>query len=476
MFRLQPLLPPRLSQTPRSHGSQLLSRAIFREYDIRGVTGKDLTPDVARLVARAFAAFLADKGVTGEVVVGRDNRPSGVDLHREMVQGLLDSGLNVVDIGIVPTPLAYWAQHKLGVAGGIQITGSHNPPEFNGFKLGLGNHSIYGADIQRIYEIAAAGKFPSGQGTLRNQDVIADYVEDVGARIGPMSRSIKCVVDCGNGAGAVVAKRLFDRLGMQPKILFGESDGTFPNHHPDPTVPKNLEDLIAAVRKDGAELGIAFDGDADRIGLVDEEGDIIWGDHILIIYARDVLARTGKGQPIIFDVKCSQALPEEVEKAGGKPLMWKTGHSLIEEKMHETHAPIAGEMSGHMFFAEGWYGFDDAMYGAARLLRIVADSGMTVREMMADVPRFISTPELRVDCADDKKFGIVNEAKKHFASLHDVIDVDGVRVLFGDGWGLIRASNTQPVLVMRFEARTQEHLDSIRNEMEGWLRTQGVTV
>ena len=453
-----------------------LSQHIFREYDIRGVTGKDLTPDVARAVARGYAAFLADAGVNGEIAVGRDNRPSGTELHRELVAGLVESGLDVVDIGIVPTPLAYWAQANLKVAGGIQITGSHNPPEFNGFKLGIGTRSIYGKDIQRIYEIAAAGKFPSGKGSVREEAVIDRYVEDVGQRIGRISRDIKCVVDCGNGAGALVAKKLFDRIGLAPKILFGESDGTFPNHHPDPTVPENLKDLLEAVAANKAELGIAFDGDADRIGVVDEDGAIIWGDQLLIIYARDVLARTGKGQPIIFDVKCSQALPEEVEKAGDKPLMWKTGHSLIEEKMHETHAPIACEMSGHMFFAEGWYGFDYAMYGAARLLRIVADTGKSVKEMMADVPRFVSTPEIRVDCPDDVKFGIVAKATRHFSASHKVIDVDGVRVLFGDGWGLIRASNTQPVLVMRFEARTREHLDAIRNEMEGWLRLEGVSV
>jgi phosphomannomutase/phosphoglucomutase len=453
-----------------------LSQNIFREYDIRGVTGKDLTPDVARAVARAYAAFLADAGVKGEIAVGRDNRPSGEELHRELVGGLLESGLDVVDIGIVPTPLAYWAQNNLEVAGGIQITGSHNPPEFNGFKLGIGTRSIYGKDIQRIYEIAVAGKFPEGKGTLRREAVIDRYVEDVGQRIGRISRQVNCVVDCGNGAGALVAKKLFDRIGLAPEILFGESDGTFPNHHPDPTVPENLKDLLESVAANKAELGIAFDGDADRIGVVDEDGSIIWGDQLLIIYARDVLARTGKGQPIIFDVKCSQALPEEVEKAGGKPLMWKTGHSLIEEKMHETHAPIAGEMSGHMFFAVGWYGFDDAMYGAARLLRIVADTGKSVKEMMADVPRFVSTPEIRVDCPDDVKFGIVAKATRHFSASHDVIDVDGVRVLFGDGWGLIRASNTQPVLVMRFEARTREHLDAIRSEMEGWLRLEGVSV
>ncbi len=454
----------------------MLSRNIFREYDIRGVTGKDLTPDVARSVARGYAAFLASQNITGTIAVGRDNRPSGDGLHAELVAGLLECGLDVVDIGVIPTPLAYWAQHNLDIAGGIQITGSHNPPEFNGFKLGVGKRSIYGEDIQKIYELIGAGKFPSGQGILSSEEIIDRYVEDVGTRIGKISKPIRCAVDCGNGAGALVADKLFKRIGVDARILFGESDGTFPNHHPDPTVPENLKDLIDAVLADKDEVGIAFDGDADRIGLVDEDGTIIWGDQLLIIYARDVLARTGKDQSIIFDVKCSQALPEEVEKAGGIPLMWKTGHSLIEEKMHETHAPIAGEMSGHMFFAEGWYGFDDALYGAARLLRIIADGGKSVKEMMADVPRFVSTPEIRVDCPDDKKFNVVDDAKKHFAAEHKVIEVDGVRVLFGDGWGLIRASNTQPVIVMRFEARTQEHLDSIRGEMAGWLRQQGVAV
>jgi phosphomannomutase/phosphoglucomutase len=453
-----------------------LSRDIFREYDIRGVAGEDLTPEVARLVARAYAAFLAGRNVSGTIAVGRDNRPSGVDLHRQMVAGLLESGLDVVDIGVVPTPLAYWAQHNLGVAGGIQITGSHNPPEFNGFKLGLGTRSIYGEDIQKIYELAVAGKFPSGKGSSREEDIIERYVADVVARVGPISRPLKVVADAGNGVGALVAPMLFRKLGQPVRCLFCESDGTFPNHHPDPTIPENLADLIAAVRADHADVGIAFDGDADRIGVIDDTGGIIWGDQLLIIYARDVIARKGKGQPIIFDVKCSQALPESIEKAGGKPIMWKTGHSLIEEKMHETGAPIAGEMSGHMFFAEGYYGFDDALYGAARLLRIVADSGRSIHEMLADLPRFVSTPELRVACPDDRKFVIVDEAKKHFAAIHDVIDVDGVRVLFGDGWGLIRASNTQPVLVMRFEARTQAHLDAIESEMEGWLRQHGVEV
>jgi len=453
-----------------------ISRAIFREYDIRGIAGKDLTEEVATAVAGAYAAFLAERGVKGALAVGRDNRPSGEGLHRALVGGLLASGLDVVDVGVVPTPLAYWSQHNLAVVGGIQITGSHNPPEYNGFKLGLGTSSIYGADIQHIYELALAGKFPRGKGTLRGEQIIDRYIDDIAARVGKLRRALKVVIDCGNGAGALVAPKLFQKLGIKPRYLFCESDGTFPNHHPDPTVPKNLEALIAAVKQDQADIGIAFDGDADRIGVIDHTGEIIWGDYLLIIYARDALARTGKGQSIVFDVKASQALPETIEKAGGIPVMWKTGHSLIEEKMHQTHAPVAGEMSGHMFFAEGFYGFDDALYGAARLLRIVAESGKTVRDLLADVPRFVSTPEIRLDCPDDKKFGIVEEAQKYFGAKYEVNTVDGARVLFGDGWGLIRASNTQPVLVMRFEARTKEQLEKIQSEMQGWLRSKGVKV
>ncbi|HXC25234.1 MAG TPA: phosphomannomutase/phosphoglucomutase [Gemmatimonadaceae bacterium] len=453
-----------------------LSKGIFREYDIRGITGKDLTPDVARLVARAYAAFLKEQQVTGTIAVGRDNRPSGEGLHEALVAGLLESGIDIVDVGIVPTPLAYWAQHTLGVAGGIQITGSHNPPEYNGFKLGVGTRSIYGDDIQRIYQLATAGQFQSGMGTPRDEPIIGRYIDDVAQRIGPLARPMRIVADAGNGAGAVVAQKLFDKLGVQTTCLFCESDGTFPNHHPDPTIPENLEALIAEVKKGGYDLGVAFDGDADRIGLVDHTGEIIWGDYILLLYARDVLARTGKGQSIIFDVKCSQALPDAVEKAGGVPVMWKTGHSLIEEKMHETHAPIAGEMSGHMFFSEGWYGFDDALYGAARVLRIVASSRGSLRDLLADVPRYVSTPELRIDCPDDTKFGIVAKAVQHFGSKYTTIDVDGVRIIYPDGWGLLRASNTQPAIVMRCEAKTQADLNTIRTEIDEWLTQQGVRV
>jgi phosphomannomutase/phosphoglucomutase len=453
-----------------------IAPGIFRQYDIRGVVGDDLTEEAARALGGAYAALLRERGVSGEVAVGRDNRPSGTALRNALVRGLTEAGANVVDIGVVPTPLLYWSLHQLGVAGGIQITGSHNPPEYNGFKLCLGTESLHGHDIQHLLALIRSGAAPTGTGAVRHEQVIDRYVADVVQRIGTLSRPLRVVYDCGNGAGALVAPQLMRAIGVRGTGLFCESDGTFPNHHPDPTVPANLEDLIAAVNREGAELGLAFDGDADRIGLVDDEGRIVWGDHILILYARDVLERTGRGQPIIFDVKCSQALPHEIEKAGGRPVMWKTGHSLIKGKMRELRAPLAGEMSGHMFFGEGFYGHDDALYGAARLLRIVADSGRTVRELLADVPEFVSTPEIRVDCDDDRKFDIVDRAVAHFRRSHEVSDVDGVRVLFGDGWGLIRASNTQPILVLRFEARSAQRLREIRDELEDWLRGQGVTV
>ncbi|HJQ21574.1 MAG TPA: phosphomannomutase/phosphoglucomutase [Gemmatimonadaceae bacterium] len=453
--------------------------AIFRQYDVRGIVDRDLTPTVAAALGRAYAAYLDACGRGGAVAVGKDNRPSGPKLRDALVEGLTSSGRDVVDIGTVPTPLLYWALHHVSVAGGIQITGSHNPPEYNGFKLCVGTASMHGDEIQELYRLTSAPPTGSGNtGNVRQEAVVDRYIDDVVARVGTLKRKVKCVYDCGNGAGALVAPQLFRKLGVEGggHGLFCESDGTFPNHHPDPTVPENLEDLVETVKKDGAEIGIAFDGDADRIGLVDDQGKIIWGDRILILYALDVLARTGKGQPIIFDVKCSQALPDAIKKAGGQPIMWKTGHSLIKDKMKELHAPVAGEMSGHMFFAEGFYGHDDALYGAARLLRIVADSGRTVRQLLADVPDFVSTPEIRIDVDEDKKFGIVQRAVEHFRRIHDVIDVDGVRVLFGDGWGLIRASNTQPVLVARYEALSESRLAAIRGEMEGWLRSQGVRV
>ncbi|HEX2779315.1 MAG TPA: phosphomannomutase/phosphoglucomutase [Gemmatimonadaceae bacterium] len=454
-----------------------VSPGIFRQYDIRGIVDRDLTTEAAGAIGGAYGAYLRQRGVKGAVAVGRDNRPSGTKLRDALVAGIVGQGLDVIDIGVVPTPLVYWSLHHLPVVGGIQITGSHNPSEYNGFKLCLGTQSMHGAEIQELFAIHQRGVSPQGKGVVRSDDsVIGRYVDDVVAKVGRISRPLNVAVDCGNGAGALVAGKLFDRLGVRQVPLFCESDGTFPNHHPDPTVEENLEDIIAAVKSKRLDLGIAFDGDADRIGVIDDRGDVVWGDHVLILYARDVLARTGKGQPIIFDVKCSQALPDEITRAGGKPVMWKTGHSLIKDKMRELSAPIAGEMSGHMFFAEGFYGHDDALYGAARFLRIVADSGESVSQLLGDVPKFVSTPEIRVDVPEEQKFAIVDRAVKHFKSTREVVGVDGARVLFGDGWGLIRASNTQPILVTRYEARSKERLQAIRDEMEGWLRGQGVTV
>ena len=454
-----------------------VSAGIFRQYDIRGIVGDDLTAEAAYAVGAAYATYVRNRGSSGAVVVGRDNRPSGKQLRDALVRGLNEHGLFVVDIGVVPTPVMYWALHHLQVVGGIQITGSHNPSEYNGFKLCLGTQSMHGSQLQELYAIQKRGMTPAQKATVREQPGIIDrYVDDVVTRVGRIKRPMKVVVDCGNGAGALVAKQLFERLGVTMIPLFCESDGTFPNHHPDPTVEKNLVDIIAAVKKNRADIGIAFDGDADRIGVIDDKGTIVWGDHVLILYARDVIARTGKGQSIIFDVKCSQALPDEIAKAGGTPVMWKTGHSLIKDKMRELDAPIAGEMSGHMFFAEGFYGHDDAMYGAARLLSIIDKSGQSVSALLGDVPHFVSTPELRVDVPEAEKFAIVDRAVKHFSATREVVGVDGARVLFGDGWGLIRASNTQPILVTRFEARTPERLREIRDEMEGWIRSQGITV
>ena len=453
-----------------------ISQGIFRQYDIRGIVGRDHTEEVATLIGRAYGSHLRAHGSRGAIAVGRDNRPSGGMLRDALIRGITSTGFDVIDIDVVPTPLLYWALHHLPVAGGIQITGSHNPPEYNGFKLSAGTSSLHGEEIQELYRRIERGEFADGEGRVRHEAVIDRYLDDVVERIGPLSRPLRVVLDCGNGAGALVGPKLLERLGAELTTLFCESDGTFPNHHPDPTVVENLEDIIAAVRAQRADIGIAFDGDADRIGVIDERGEIVWGDHVLILYARDVLERTGTGQAIIFDVKCSQALPDAIAAAGGRPIMWKTGHSLIKDKMKAEQAPVAGEMSGHMFFEEGFYGHDDAIYGAARLLRILADKHASVSSLLADVPKFVSTPEIRVEVEEARKFAIVEEAVAHFSASHDVIDVDGIRVLFGDGWGLIRASNTQPVLVLRFEARTPERLAEIRGEFEQWMRAQGVAV
>jgi phosphomannomutase/phosphoglucomutase len=455
----------------------MLSPGIFRQYDIRGVVESELTEAAARTLGRAFGELLDRRQAVGAVVVGRDNRPSGDSLRAGLVEGLRDAGRDVLDIGIVPTPVVYWSLHHLPVVAGIQITGSHNPPEYNGFKLCVGTDALHGQGIQELRAIAAEVLQPRGvRGGVRELNVLEDYATDILERAGPVRGPLRAIFDCGNGTTAVIAGRLFGTLPIDARFLFCESDGTFPNHHPDPTVVENLAELRAAVLRERADLGIAFDGDGDRIGVVDSRGEIVWGDQLLILYARDVLSRSAPGQPIIFDVKCSQALPQAIEQAGGTPIMWKTGHSLIKEKMKEVGAPVAGEMSGHMFFSEGFYGHDDALYAALRLLRIVSSTGRSVAELLADIPRYVATPEIRIACPDDRKFGLVDEAARYFKSRYQVIDVDGVRILFGDGWGLLRASNTQPVLVARYEASTPERLRVIQGEVEEWLRGKGVAV
>jgi len=450
---------------------------IFREYDIRGIVGPDLDPDVSKLVGRAYATHLRSlvPDRTPVVAVGHDNRPSSPDLVSGLIDGLNQSGVDVVDIGTVPTPMVYWAEKMLQTDGGIQITGSHNPPEYNGIKMTAVGRSVYGSTIQGLRAAIEAGRLDQGSGARSERDITDDYIEDVAGRF-DLARPMEVVVDCGNGSGALVAERLFDRLGAAVTPLYCESDGTFPNHHPDPTVDEYIVDMIAEVRGSSAEVGIAFDGDADRLGVVDENGGVVRGDLLLLIFGLDLLQKLGPGQKLVFDVKCSQALPEVFAAAGGEPIMWKTGHSLMKEKMLETGAPIGGELSGHICLADGYLGFDDALYDACRMIDLLARSDRTLSEIVDQFPKYVSTPELRIEVTEESKFGIVERAQAYFRARHDVIDVDGVRVLFGDGWGLLRASNTQPVIVARYEARTAERLEEIRSEIEGWLRGQGVDV
>lgn len=440
--------------------SKGVSPDIFRQYDIRGIVGQDLTEEVAHKLGKGYGAYLVDHRCR-TVSVGYDARPSSPHFRDALVDGMMSTGLDVIDIGMVPTPTLYFSLFHLDVDGGVMITGSHNPPEFNGFKLALGRTTIYGEEIQEVRRIIEAGQYPQGQGALSEQDIKSAYRQTLEQRIGPFDRAVKVVVDAGNGLGGIFCPELLRGLGADASGLYCEIDGTFPNHHPDPTLPTSLLDLIAEVKSQKAELGLAYDGDCDRLGVVDEHGKIIWGDQLLILFSREVLARQ-PGATIIFEVKCSQALPEEIEKAGGVPLMWRTGHSFIKQKMKETNAPLAGEMSGHLFFADEYFGYDDALYASLRLVRLLARSEKTVGEMLADVPKYYSTPEIRVDCPDDRKFQIASEVAAYFKERYDVIDVDGARVLFGDGWGLVRASNTQPVLVLRFEARTPERLQEIK--------------
>jgi phosphomannomutase/phosphoglucomutase len=450
-------------------------KTIFREYDVRGIVGKELTPDLAHALGRAFAsAGFHTLGRAPVLAVGRDNRPSGDALAGAFRQGIVAAGGTAVDVGLLPTPALYFAVHALKADGGCQVTGSHNPPEFNGFKLVLAGESLHGAEIVGLWETIVTESWVSGVGReTADGTVLRKYRDAIVARH-KLARPVRVVVDCGNGAGSVIAVPTLEALGAEVVPLFCESDGTFPNHHPDPTVPENLKDLQSEVRRHGTELGIAFDGDADRIGAVDETGGIIFGDQLLVLFGRDAVERFGAGTPVVFDVKCSEVLPAALAKAGAKPEMWKTGHSLIKARMKELKAPLAGEMSGHMFFGGDYFGFDDALFAAARLLEIVSKGPGGLAPLFADLPKTYATPELRVDCPDELKFAIAAKAVEHFKARYPVNTIDGVRMTFPKGWGLIRSSNTQPVLVLRFEATDPAALAAYQAEVMGWLAEQGV--
>ena len=405
------------------------------------------------------------------VSVGRDCRLSSDQYAAALIRGIVSTGLDVLDIGVVATPLMYFSLFHWNLDGGIQITGSHNPSDYNGFKICLGRESMYGEQIQDIRRRLEAGEFRRGDGHVQTRPVVEPYQDLVVENVRALERPIRVVVDGGNGTGGPIGPAIYRRLGAEVTELFCDMDGRFPNHHPDPTVPENMQDLIDSVRETGADLGIAFDGDADRIGVVSGAGRIVWGDELLVIYARDVLSRN-PGGTIVSEVKCSQRLYDDIEAHGGRAIMWKAGHSLLKAKMKETGALLGGEMSGHIFFKERYFGYDDAVYAGARLLEILAGCGRSVDELLSDLPPSHTTPEIRIDCSDDLKFKVATHVRDHFReSGADIIDVDGVRVRFASGWGLVRASNTQPVLVMRFEAETPEQLAEYRRAVEQAVAT-----
>ncbi len=451
----------------------MLKPTIFREYDIRGVAETELSsPDVVEL-GRGLGTLLQRKSGRS-INLGRDCRLSSTRLRDALLQGLIASGCQVTDIGVVPTPVLYYSAVHTLADGAVMITGSHNPAEFNGFKTVCGPATLHGESIQEVLRVIQSRDFLSGTGSHRYMDAIVAYLNQGAPQFElpciENERRIKVVFDAGNGTAGPVVHRLLQRLNVEATELFFDMDGRFPNHHPDPTVPKNLRHLQEAVKAHKADLGIAFDGDSDRIGAVAENGAVIYGDMLLLIFGREILTRK-PGATFIGEVKCSQVLYDELKRLGGNPIMYKTGLSLIKAKMKEEHAELAGEMSGHMFFADRYFGYDDAIYAACRLMEIVSKSGKPLSAQLAGLPRMVSTPEIRVDCPDEVKFQVVARVAEQFKKSHPVIDVDGVRVLFEHGWGLLRASNTQPVLVMRFEASDDGLLAAYRREIESALET-----
>ena len=445
-----------------------MNQSIFRQYDIRGIVGKDLTPEIVRTLGKGIGTMLQQQGGK-RMTVGWDARLSSPEYRDAITEGLISTGIDVIQLGMCPTPAFYFSIHQLQVDGGVMITGSHNPPEFNGFKINVGAESIYGDKIQDLYTLIEKEIFMQGEGTVKEYNIISDYKEYLKTAI-ELDRPLRVALDAGNGTAGLVAPEIFKYHSCVVYELYSEPDGNFPNHHPDPTVPEFIQALKEKVLEKNLDFGVAFDGDSDRIGVVDNLGNIIWGDELMIIFSRSILKRN-PGAAIIAEVKSSQKLYDDIAKNGGRPIMWKTGHSLIKAKMKEEGALLAGEMSGHIFFNDRYFGFDDAIYAALRLAEIVSSGDQLLDKYLSDLPTTFSTPEIRFNTPDEKKFEVVRKAQEYFkAAGYDVNDIDGVRLNMGDGWGLLRASNTQPVLVMRFEAQSQERLEEIRDLVESKLQ------
>ncbi len=438
-----------------------VNKNIFREYDLRGMVNTELTADFAFELGRAFIVYLKKKGADKKVLVGHDNRATSPLFSERLTAGLRKSGADVTFLGEVPTPAFYFADRTLAFPAGIMVTASHNPPEYNGFKLLINHQSIFGPQIQEIRGLMESGNFLSGNGGFAQIKIIPDYLAAI-KKVFRLNRPIKVVLDCGNGTAGPVALPALIGLGAEIIPLYCDSDNTFPHHLADPVVPKNMADLIEKVKETGAELGIGIDGDGDRIGLCDEEGNLVWGDKILALLAEEIITES-PGATIVFDVKCSKALEEEILRLGGRPLMWKTGHSLIEDKMHETGAKVAGELSGHLYFGDHWYGFDDAIYASGRVLQYLSRSKEKLSTLLKRLKQYYATPEIRMEVPDEKKFALVERLKEKIFGKYRISDIDGVKVYFEDGWGLVRASNTQPALVLRFEADTEKRLREIQS-------------
>ncbi len=440
---------------------------MFREYDIRGIAGRDMDDADVALIGKGIGTYLLARG-NRRITVGRDCRESSERYAEMVMQGLESTGCQVVDIGLCPTPVGYFSIRHLSAEGGVMVTASHNPPEYNGFKVCSGTDSVFGDQLQEILQLIRGGRFQKGPGGRETADILPPYLDYLRDTI-TLKHPLRVGVDAGNGTAGLTAVPLLKALGCEVFDLYCDPDGRFPNHEADPTVAANMQDLTALVRAKHLDVGFAFDGDGDRIGVVDHAGGLIYGDQLMIIFAREILSRK-PGATFIAEVKCSQTLYDDISARGGQAVMWKTGHSLIKQKMKETGAALAGEMSGHIFFADRYLGYDDAVYAACRLLEILAATDRRIPDLLADVPRTFTTPEIRVACPDDRKFSLVARITDHFRRRNDVIDIDGVRVRFGDGWGLVRASNTQPALVLRFEALSAERLGEIRQQVEGVLR------